>query len=37
MGNQKVKILKINEEEDEMKTTLSIINEDIFVFNIKTI
>ena len=37
MGNQKIKILKINEEEDEMKTTLSIINEDIFVFNIKTI
>ena len=37
MGNQKIKILKINEEEDEIKTTLSIMNEDIFGINIKTI
>jgi hypothetical protein len=35
MGNQKIIILKINEEEDEIKTTLSIMNEDIFVFHDK--
>ena len=35
MGNQKIIILKINEEVDEIKTTLSIMNEDIFVFHDK--